>query len=183
MNEEHQVTPLLWWDYKICQWQWWWAWQWDPSVDMTWHCGKHVHTEEPKSLLILKYCQDSSNALGHSSMLMFHVGVNNTTGNGFTQIKSYCKDLEWGGEGVRSSGGCSVNSAGQRSSLRDRCDMEINMSVNRWCCQQNVSCLDHGIMFCKPYGTKKSCTSLTPVYWFIETGSQNPPDWYELFCP
>lgn len=97
-------------------------------------------------------------------MLVIHVGVYNTTGNGFTQIRSYCKDLEWGGEGVKSSGGFFVNSADQRSSFRDRCDMEINMSVNRWCCQQNVSCLDHGIMLHKPYDTKKNCTSLTLIY-------------------
>lgn len=92
------------------------------------------------------------------------------------RLKATVRLWEWGGEGVRSSGGFSVNSADQRSRLRDRCDMEINMWVSRWCCQQNVSCLDHGIMFHKPYGTRKNCTSLTPVYWFIETGSQTPPD-------
>lgn len=119
---------------------------------------------------------------GHSSKPMFHVGVYNTTGNGFTQIRSYCKDLEWKGEGVKSSGGFFVNSADQRSSLRDRCVMEINMSVNRWCCQQNVSCLDHGIMFHKPCDTKNH-TFLTLIYWLIETGSQNSPAWYELFLP
>lgn len=40
----------------------------------------------------------------HCPMLMFCVGVNNTTGNEFTQIKSYCKALgmgRWRGQELR----------------------------------------------------------------------------------
>lgn len=37
------------------------------------------------------------------------------------------------------------------------------MSANRWSCQQNVSCLDHGIMFHKSFATKKNCTSLSSL--------------------
>lgn len=77
------------------------------------------------------------------------------------RLKATVKLWEQGGEGVRSPGGFFVNSADQRSRLRDRCDTEINIWVSRWCCQQNVCCLDHVIMFLKAHGMRDNCTSLS----------------------
>lgn len=152
-------------------------------VPICWHSGRHAAAEEPKSLVLLKHWWGSSNPLNTTSCLCSTWVLLTLLGINLHRLKATVRLWVWEGERVRSSGGFFVNSADQRSKLRDRCDMEINMWVSRWCCQQNVSCLDHGTMFRKPYGTRKNYTSPTSIYWCIETGSQNPPDQCKLFCP
>lgn len=166
----------------IFQWQWWWEWQWDLSADKFWHSGRYAASKEPKCWVLVKCCQGSSLSTTPCSCSMWVLII--LLGMSLHRLKATVRLCDRGVKGSGDQVAFFVSSADQRSRLRDRCDMEINMWVSRWCCQQKVSCLDHGIMFYKPHGIKSNCISLSHQFTdLLRQFHNNTLDQYELFWP
>uniref|UniRef100_A0A8C3H8J2 SGNH hydrolase-type esterase domain-containing protein n=1 Tax=Chrysemys picta bellii TaxID=8478 RepID=A0A8C3H8J2_CHRPI len=81
-------------------------------------------------------------------MLLIHVGTNDTVRSDTERIKSDYRALEVRvKEFVAQMVFSSILPVKGRGPGRDRCVMEVNAWLRRWCCQEGFGFLDHGMLF------------------------------------